>query len=100
MNQSAPKPRTPRLGFADVPKRWFGGSIAATQVANGVNLLFPAGERFFVRSVKHYLDELDDPELVAQVRGFFGQEGRQGRQRLGRPAGRWGSRFRKVLAIG
>ena len=73
---SAPKPRTPRLGFADVPKRWFGGSAAATQVANGVNLLFPAGERFFVRSVKHYLDQLEDPELVAQVRGFFGQEGR------------------------
>ena len=41
-----------------------------------MNLLFPAGERFFVRSVKHYLDQLDDPELVAQVRGFFGQEGR------------------------
>jgi predicted metal-dependent hydrolase len=69
-------PRTPRLGFQGVPKRWFGGSAAATHVANGVNLLFPAGERFFVRSVHHYLDRLDDPQLVAQVRGFFGQEGR------------------------
>jgi predicted metal-dependent hydrolase len=75
-SKSAPQPRTPRLGFADVPRRWFGGSAAATQVANGVNLLFPAGERFFVRSVRYYLDRLDDPELVAQVRGFFGQEGR------------------------
>lgn len=75
-NAHIPEPRTPRLGFAEVPKRWFAESAAATQVANGVNLLFPAGERFFVRSVKHYLDELDDPELVAQVRGFFGQEGR------------------------
>jgi predicted metal-dependent hydrolase len=73
---SAPTPRTPRLGFAGVPKRWFAGSAAATHVANGVNLLFPAGERFFVRSVRHYLDQLEDPELVAQVRGFFGQEGR------------------------
>jgi predicted metal-dependent hydrolase len=59
-----------------VPKRWFAGSAAATQVANGVNLLFPAGERFFVRSVRHYLDQLDDPDLIAQVKGFFGQEGR------------------------
>lgn len=75
-SKTAPQPRTPRLGFAGVPKRWFAGSAAATQVANGVNLLFPAGERFFVRSVRHYLDQLDDPELVAQVRGFFGQEGR------------------------
>lgn len=73
---SAPKPRTPRLGFADVPKRWFAGSAAATHVANGVNLLFPAGERFFVRSVRHYLNQLEDPKLVAEVRGFFGQEGR------------------------
>ena len=75
-SQAAPQPRTPRLGFSDVPKRWFEGSAAATQVANGVNLLFPAGERFFVRSVRHYLDQLDDPRLVAEVRGFFGQEGR------------------------
>jgi predicted metal-dependent hydrolase len=73
---STPTPRTPLLGFAGVPKRWFAGSTAATQVANGVNLLFPAGERFFVRSVRHYMDRLEDPQLVAQVRGFFGQEGR------------------------
>lgn len=71
-----PTPRTPRLAFSRVPKHWFAGSAAATQVANGVNLLFPAGERFFVRSVRHYLDQLEDPKLVAQVRGFFGQEGR------------------------
>lgn len=75
-SHAAPKPRTPRLGFSAVPKRWFGGSAAATHVANGVNLLFPAGERFFVRSVRHYLDQLEDPALVAEVRGFFGQEGR------------------------
>ena len=75
-SRAAPHPRTPRLGFFGVPKRWFNGSAAASQIANGVNLLFPAGERFFVRSVRHYLDQLEDPELVAKVRGFFGQEGR------------------------
>ncbi len=71
-----PLPRTPRVGFAGVPKRWFGESAAATQVANGVNLLFPAGERFFVRAVRHYLPQIGDTELAARVRGFFGQEGR------------------------
>jgi predicted metal-dependent hydrolase len=75
-SRAAPVPRTPRLAFSGVPRRWFAGSTAATHVANGVNLLFPAGERFFVRSVRHYLDQLDDPSLVAEVRGFFGQEGR------------------------
>ena len=77
MNEpSTPTLRTPVLGFSGVPKRWFADSTAATQVANGVNLLFPAGERFFVRSVRHYMEQLEDPHLVAQVRGFFGQEGR------------------------
>ena len=75
-SSTAPVPRTPSLGFSGVPRRWFAGSTAASHVANGVNLLFPAGERFFVRSVRHYLDQLDDPALVADVRGFFGQEGR------------------------
>jgi len=74
--RTPPKVRTPRLGFEEVPRRWFAGSVMASHLANGVNLLFPAGERFFVRSVRHYLDRIDDPELVAEVRGFFGQEGR------------------------
>jgi hypothetical protein len=72
----AVRPRTPRVAFADVPRHWFADSAAATHVANGVNLLFPAGERFFVRAVKHYLDRVDDAQLAADVRGFFGQEGR------------------------
>ena len=42
---------------------------------NGVNLLFPAGERFFIRSVKHDLDRVS-PDRQADVRAFFGQEGR------------------------
>ncbi len=74
--KETPKVRAPKLGFEGVPRHWFAGSAAATHIANGVNLLFPAGERFFVRSVKHYLERLDDPKLVAEVRGFFGQEGR------------------------
>ena len=68
-------PRSPRFAFEDVPRHWFAGIPLATHLANGVNLLFPAGERFFVRSVRHYLDRIDDPTLRAQVKGFFGQEG-------------------------
>jgi hypothetical protein len=39
-------------------------------------MLFPAGERFFVRSVRHYVDRVEDPQLKERVKGFFGQEGR------------------------
>ena len=69
-------PRRAPVETTGVPRHWFGGDPVATHIANGVNMLFPAGERFFVRSVNHYLDRIDDPGLRAQVRGFFGQEGR------------------------
>jgi predicted metal-dependent hydrolase len=70
--------RNPALTFdAAMPRHWFGGNAVATHMVNGVNLLFPAGERFFVRSVRRFLDRIaDDPALVEQVRGFAGQEGR------------------------
>jgi len=78
--QHRPEPRHPRFDFSELPAHWFDGLPGLTHVVNGLNLIFPHGERFFVRSVKHYLDELDDPELEAQVRGFFGQEGSHARE--------------------
>lgn len=72
------RPRKIQFPFTpDIPRHWFAGAASATHVANGVNLLFPAGERFFVRSVKHYLHRFaHDPDMQAQIKGFFGQEGR------------------------
>lgn len=72
-------PRKFEVDFRDVPRHWLGGNAAATAIANGVNLLFPPGERFFVRSVKHFLDQIEDPELRVAIKGFFGQEGRHAR---------------------
>jgi len=70
------RPRKFTEPFGALPRHWLGGSVLATHVANGVNLLFPAGERFFVRSVRRYLADLEaDPELKAAVRAFAQQEG-------------------------
>ena len=65
---------------ADVPRWWLYDNPVMTHMANGLNLLFPPGERFFIRSVKHYLDHIEDPALLARVKGFFGQEGRHGHE--------------------
>lgn len=74
------RPRAPGVTFDAVPPRyWFGGMKHASLLTNGVNLLFPKGERFFVRSVMRYLPRIDDPALRAQVRGFAGQEHRHAR---------------------
>jgi len=75
------KPRSPGLDFEErLPRYWFAGNAVTTHIANGVNLLFPAGERFFVRSVHRYLERIEDPELRAQIKGFFGQEGRHAKE--------------------
>src|SRR5688500_6291196 len=68
------------VDFTQVPRAWYANSVVATGISNGVNMLFPHGERFFVRSVKHFMDRIDDPVLRAQIKGFFGQEGRHARE--------------------
>jgi uncharacterized protein len=73
--RAAITPRAPTFDLSELPRHWFFGSAALTHLANGVNLLFPAGERMFVRAVRSFSDGLD-PELAAQVKGFGGQEGR------------------------
>jgi predicted metal-dependent hydrolase len=72
---SIPTPRKLDVDFSSVPRHWLAGNAAATAISNGINMLFPHGERFFVRSVKHYLDQIEDPHLREQVRAFFKQEG-------------------------
>ncbi len=68
------------FSFSEVPRRWFFDSVLISHTANAINLLFPAGERFFVRSVKHYLPQITDPTLRARARAFFGQEGSHGHE--------------------
>ena len=75
-----PIPRDPDIDLSDVPRHWLADNAAATAISNAINLLFPHGERFFVRSVHHYLDEVKDPLLRAQVLAFFKQEGHHARQ--------------------
>ena len=74
-----PIPRRMQFDFDDVGKHWFGGNPVLTCRANALHMLFPEGERFFIRSVRHFQHQLEDPELVARVRGFYGQEGQHGR---------------------
>ncbi len=69
-------PRDLDVDFSQVPRFWLFGNATATAISNGVNMLFPHGERFFVRSVKYFMDQIDDPVLRDQIKGFFGQEGR------------------------
>src|SRR5450432_1400992 len=75
---SIPIPRDPDIDLSTVPVHWAETAVATT-VANAINLLFPHGERFFVRSVHHYLDQVTDPLLRAHVKAFSKQEGHHAR---------------------
>lgn len=39
-----------------------------------MSTLFPAGETFFIDSVRHYRDRIKDPALQEEIAGFIGQE--------------------------
>jgi uncharacterized protein len=59
---------------------WHGHGPHVSHYFNVQSLLFPQGERFFIRSVRHYRDQIQDPVLQEQVAGFIAQEAMHGRE--------------------
>ena len=54
---------------------WLDNNAFLTAAFNGMSITFPAGEKFFIDSVRHFRDQIADPVLKEQIRGFCGQEG-------------------------
>lgn len=68
-------PRDPGFVFAhDLPINWHSGDPAISHFYDGLSLTFPDGERFFVDSVRAFADQITDPKLQKEIRGFSGQE--------------------------
>ena len=59
---------------------WLDNNAFLTAVFNGMSISFPAGEKFFIDSVRHYRDQVTDPVLKEHIKGFCGQEGFHRRQ--------------------
>lgn len=59
---------------SEIPRHWFGGNPLLTHLANALTFAFPGGERFFVRSVSYYNEQIIDSNLRLKVRVFAGQE--------------------------
>lgn len=99
------------IRFALPPERacdWHVEGVPVTHFFNALSLLFPAGERFFMDSVRHYRDRIDDPELQKQVLGFIGQEAMHTREHVeyndlleaaGLPANKLDARLRSILNV-
>ncbi|MBA2279839.1 MAG: metal-dependent hydrolase [Actinomycetota bacterium] len=76
---------TRRISFEaslqDLPKHFAAdGDLITSHLTASLSSVFPDGEDFFVRSVRHFRDQITDPELKRQVAGFIGQEAMHGRE--------------------
>lgn len=69
-----PRNRTHELEHA-LAHDWFDNHPFKTAWFNAMSMTFPLGEKFFIDSVRHYADQIDDPQLQEEIRGFCGQEG-------------------------
>ena len=54
---------------------WLDNNPFLTAFFNGMSTAFPVGEKFFIDSVRHYADQITDPVLKENIKGFCGQEG-------------------------
>ena len=70
--------RKPQWTFSDLvgqkPRSDFG-----RMMFGAMSLVFPEGERFFIRSVKHFAGHINDERLSQDVKNFIGQEMQHGK---------------------
>jgi hypothetical protein len=65
----------------DLPKHFAADEdLIGSHLTGALSAVFPDGEDFFVRSVRHYRDQITDQDLKRQVSGFIGQEAVHGRE--------------------
>jgi predicted metal-dependent hydrolase len=70
------KPRNRSHDIAEALQgEWLDQNAFLTAVFNGMSITFPAGEKFFIDSVRHYAGDVTDPVLKDHIKGFCGQEG-------------------------
>jgi predicted metal-dependent hydrolase len=72
--QAKLKVRRPDIDLSETPKYWVLGDPQATHALNILNFGIPAGERFFVDSVRLAMPYIKDKSLAADARAFIGQE--------------------------
>ena len=65
---------------ADKALTWHRDGLNISQFLNTLSLFFPVGERFFIDSVRHYRDLVQDEDLKKAVAAFIGQEAMHGRE--------------------
>lgn len=75
IKMNMPQVRRPEFGLeGNFGKYYADGNPLLSHLLNSLHVVFPEGEKLFIRSVKFFQDEIKDPQLKARVKGFIGQE--------------------------
>ena len=74
------KVRNVHFDLSAVPKHWVLGNPVMTHFVNSMHIVFPEGEKFFIRSVRRFAGDIKDAQLKKNVKGFCGQEGIHSRE--------------------
>lgn len=76
MSTSTIKIRNVKFNFDSITdKHYAHKNMFATHFLNSLHVVFPEGEKFFIRSARYFVSELKDEQLKREVREFVGQEG-------------------------
>ncbi|WP_075220396.1 metal-dependent hydrolase [Acuticoccus yangtzensis] len=68
-------PRNIHFGISAEPRRrWFDDDLVKTAAVDAFSIFLPEGERFFIRSLRHYSGKLANEELDAEIKGYAVQE--------------------------
>lgn len=77
------QPRDPIFDLkAALATDWVDNDPFMTAVLNALSLSFPAGERNFIESIKHYERTIKDEKLLNEIRMFYKQEGIHSREHM------------------
>ena len=78
--------RRMNFDFESVPEYWMSGSAGLTHFMTALSALFPAGEKFFidsVRAVRQHPSIKDNAELQKEISAFIGQEAMHTQEHVG-----------------
>ncbi|MCG8523211.1 MAG: metal-dependent hydrolase [Pseudomonadales bacterium] len=75
------KPRHLRFDVrTELRTLWHGNDAFRTAFFNALSLQFPDGEQQFINAVRLYRDQITDPKLKEEIKGFIGQEALHSRE--------------------
>ncbi|WP_372860759.1 metal-dependent hydrolase [Spongiibacter sp.] len=69
-------PRNVQFDFnIDIKKYWYDDNALMTAWMCALSSMFPPGEKEFIRSIRAFEKQIQDPALQQDIKGFIGQEG-------------------------